>query len=128
MGVPSRGRRDELDCHLCNELDDGEILQRCPGPTFWRAAVGNGRADLSIRPSWVCIDGDVLAHPVLDVSAEDFSEDMRHSILPQVRIRPAFRRVFLALVFLFAPAFMLLILIWRSCFGLTLHPVDDVHS
>ena len=76
MGVPAGGDRNELDCRLRDELDDGEFFWRRRGTPLWMGALGFGEPDFPACNPRFCGDLDLLARPVLDVPAQDFPEDL----------------------------------------------------
>src|SRR5437773_8898071 len=76
MGVPTGGRRNELDCRICDELDHVGLLRERLRPTFWKGGSGDGRIYYSACAPWFCCDADLLVHPVLDVPQEDLSKDL----------------------------------------------------
>ena len=77
MGIPAGRGRNELDCRLRDELDDGFVLRQRLGSPLWNGDIGNSRPDLSARASRFCSAPDLLAHPVLDVPPEDLLKDLR---------------------------------------------------
>ena len=76
MGVSAGRGRNELDCHLRDELDDGGFLRRRHGSPHWECFDGDIRTDFSANAPRFRGDADLLAHLVLDVSAEDLFEDL----------------------------------------------------
>src|SRR6202021_936186 len=76
LGVSANRGRNELDCHLLDELDDGIFRQRRVRPPLWHGRISNCRTDFSARASRLSGNADLLAHPILDVPPEDFPQDL----------------------------------------------------
>ena len=77
MGIPAGSDRNELDCDLCDDLDHAGILQQCHRAALWKRGRGSGWPYFSACAPWFLSDTLFLVHPVLDVSAEDLSSDLR---------------------------------------------------
>lgn len=77
LGISTGCNRDELDCHLCDELDDVGFLSEGPGYPPRLGDIESGATDLPA----CCVRGrnhiDLLVNPVLDVPPQDFSQDLR---------------------------------------------------
>ena len=76
MGVPTVGGWNEFDCRVCDELDDVGLCRQRLRPPLRKRDIRYGRADFSARTSRLCDNADLLAHPVLDVPAEDFFKNL----------------------------------------------------
>ena len=76
MGVSAGRGRDELNCDLCDELDDGAILSSVVTDPPGVAAQSIGRADFSAGGVWLWSHAELLADSVLDVPAETFPENL----------------------------------------------------
>src|SRR5215468_4855935 len=86
MGIPLSGSRYEFDCHLCHVLDHGRLFRPSHGSSLRQVIGGFWRRDFSARRSGLGSDAGFLVHPVLDVSAENFFEDLRRLRKETVRV------------------------------------------
>ena len=77
MGVSAGRGRDELDCNLFDELDDGAVFSWVAADSLGVAAHSSGRADFSASGRWFCSHAELLADSVLDVPAENFLENLK---------------------------------------------------
>src|SRR5437762_11251459 len=76
LGFSARSGRNEFHCHLCHVLDDDRLFPGRLRPPL-RQRLLDRRADLPACAAGLRGDAAVLVHSVLDVPAEDFSEDLR---------------------------------------------------
>ena len=79
LGVPPGGGRNELDCRVRDELDDGGFLRRRLGAPRWKDDIGDGRTDFSACASRFRNHADLLVHLVLDVPPKDLLKDLSDS-------------------------------------------------
>ena len=77
MGVPAGGSRNELNCCLCDELDDVQVLRERLRSSLWKGGSRHGRTAPSACAPWSCGDADLLVDLVLDVPSENLPTDLR---------------------------------------------------
>src|SRR3954452_12207752 len=75
LGFSARGGWNEFNCYLCHVLDDDGLFPGRLRPPL-RQRLLDRRADLPACAAGLRRDAAVLDDSVLDVPAEDFSEDL----------------------------------------------------
>ena len=75
LGVSARSGRDELDCYIRYELDDGAFLVQGVAYSF-RVAALRSESNFPARCLWPWNHVDLLAIPVLDVPPENLPENL----------------------------------------------------